>query len=129
MTYRTDWIQVSDQRNAEHLLDVTHGFHDAVVTSATWKGAEFVDQRFYMELLGYGDLYLRISSQFRDVEPIELKFLQVHSYQYDYDMDFEGLILVEAATVTAEFLAWTVKAEALEYRIAHEPDRRMALRI
>lgn len=127
MNDSNEWIRIDNQRAAEHLLDITRGFHDGVTTSATWKGAEFINGNNDLELHGYGDLHLRISSQLRDIESLELKFVSVQEFRYDYDSDMEGHILIEPTGATAELLNWVVRAQGLEYRVAPGPDRRMVV--
>ncbi len=110
------WKQVVDQESADALLDSTHGLHDAVVTSASWEGAEFVNASGALELRGLGALRLELESQFTDVRPLQLRFRGVRSLRYDYDLDVRAELSIGAAGVIARFLSWEIHVEALDWR-------------
>ncbi len=117
MTSEPTWIEVNDQRAADGLIEVTYAFHDAVVTSATWEGAEFVNMIGELEFRGFGSLILRVKSQLQDVAPLELRFEEVRSFRYDYDLELGPVILVQPEGVTARLMAWEFQAHRLGYRV------------
>jgi len=117
MNSELTWVEVNDQHAADGLIVIADGFHDAIVTSAFWEGAEFVNLVGELEFHGFGSLLLRISSQLQDVAPLELRFEDVRSFRYDYDLDFRSMILVQPDGVSARLLAWEIQAHRLGYRV------------
>jgi hypothetical protein len=117
MASDSEWLEVSGQCSVDALLSSTRGFHDSVAMEGRWVGAEFINRRGELELHGYGQLCLLITSQFEDVGSVELKFNGVSSFHYDYDQDLEPSILLNSIGVRARLGAWEIVAERLEYRL------------
>jgi hypothetical protein len=116
MSNERRWLKIQSQQAVENLLKTTRDFHDAVITSAHWEGAEFVNKSGELELLGFGVLYLKVSSQFQDVTALELKFNDVSAFRYDYALDLDPRIQFTANGVVSRFQSWEVCSQGLEYR-------------
>ncbi len=110
------WTNVSSLEDFSNLLDKALDFHDAVATLACWEGAEDVNSAGEMEMDGYGVLTLRFKSQFREVLPLELKFLDVRVFRYEYELDFEPSIVFGSKGISVQLLSWEIKANGLQYR-------------
>ena len=113
----SEWVAIDDESVAEDLLVSTEGFHDAVVTGGEWQGAEFVNRRGDLELLGYGRLCLEVQCQAAGSGVIKLRLNGVSSFSYDYDLDHEAMIAVEPQAVKVKIGAWKAVAERIEYRM------------
>lgn len=118
MSKSSNWQAVSDQAEAEALLDMTRGFHDSIATKTEWEGEERIDEAGYLESQGYGQLLLALNSQFKDVGRIELRFSGVESFRYEYALDAEASIVIEPGSVRARFGSWAIEAVGMEFRWA-----------
>lgn len=117
MDKNRDWQPIEDQSAVSVLLDQARDFHDSVSIKAGWEGAEQFDSANYLEMKGFGALHLEVESQFADVGTIEIRFLEVESFRYDYHYDAEPSFEFAGGKVSVRLGCWVITAGRIEYTL------------
>ena len=118
-TIKCDWAAVRSQTDANVLREAASGFEDAITIAARWVGGETIDDLGSLNCGARGDLMLSIQSQFLDVAELEIKFVQVDRFSYDFQYDAELRVGFRDTDVEVRLLAWSIVAAKILWRQKH----------
>jgi hypothetical protein len=115
------WSDVQSREDAARLLAELDHFHDAAVVSAVWSSGESLGADCFLSLGRGGTLTLRVVSQNRHVNPVELQFVTITRFNFKDDLDVDGEFELPGDAITAKFLQWEVVSKRLEWRRLPRP--------